>query len=204
LRIPFTKMHGTGNDFVVVDCREKKYPNLFKKAAFICDRRYGVGADQILALFPSKKADFRIRIWNADGTEVEMCGNGIRCLAKYVRDRSRSKKKKLDIETLGGIVSTEANGNEISVDMGVPVLDAARIPVSAKGQVIGKWVTFGNRRYSITCVSMGNPHCVIFVDDVDSYPVTEVGPMIENDPFFPNRVNVESVSARILQTVRSG
>ncbi|MDO8519321.1 MAG: diaminopimelate epimerase [Deltaproteobacteria bacterium] len=187
MKLKFTKMEGAGNDFVMIDVgaihESPLQPETIRK---ICDRRFGVGCDQLLVVAPSKKADFRMDIYNADGSQVEMCGNGIRCLAKYVQDKKISSKAKLDVETLAGIIKPEIlaehPGNShktlwVKVDMGEPT-------VSGEMKV---------RKFTGTSVSMGNPHYVVFVDQVDNYPVWEYGRSIEADPRFPNRVNVEFI-----------
>lgn len=203
MRITFVKMHGLGNDFVVLNGLKLKLPkDLSDLAGKLCDRRFGIGADQLLVLRASTVADFRMDIFNADGSEVEMCGNGIRCLSKFVRDLQLSTKTTLAIETLSGIVRPEVMGNHpqntantlwVRVDMGEPVLEGSRIPVRQTGQVIAVEKKFGGKTFKITCLSMGNPHCVVFVDDVESCPVQSLGSVIEGDDFFPERVNVEFV-----------
>jgi diaminopimelate epimerase len=208
MKIPFTKMHGLGNDFIVIDARESSLDTLSGLPARMCDRRFGVGADQILLLEKSAAADFRMRIFNADGSEVEMCGNGIRCLAKYVWDRGISSKDILDIETLAGIIRPEKAGDMVRVDMGEPVFDPEKIPVHltsesnpplpsfSKGvqrRIIDYPLQIADRNFRITCVSMGNPHAVIVVDDVANFPVTYYGPMIETHPIFPRKINVEFI-----------
>lgn len=198
---PFIKMHGAGNDFVVVDSLRRRRAVSPALARRLCDRRFGVGADQVLVLEPSRKADFRMRVLNADGSEVEMCGNGIRCAALYARARGYVKKDGMAVETLAGLIRPERRGKDVRVDMGEPVLDAAKIPTRAKGRVIDKPLSslkIGDRRSAIanlffTCVSMGNPHAVIFVPDLSRTPAEGWGPLIENHPFFPRRVNVEFV-----------
>ena len=196
--IEFTKMHGLGNDFVMIDCRKKKIPSLAKKAKKICDRRFGVGCDQIIVILSSKKADYRMRIFNADGSEVEMCGNGIRCFAKYLWDRKEKiirRKKYLDVETLTGIIRPGiVKGGQVEVDMGEPLLDGRSVPTAFDGEVIDRQVSVNRKKYRITAVSMGNPHVVIFTDDVAKVDLASVGPSIENDTKkFPNRINVEFV-----------
>ncbi|MDP2688686.1 MAG: diaminopimelate epimerase, partial [Deltaproteobacteria bacterium] len=176
-------------------CTEKEIPpsgvrRVVKKLA---DRRFGVGFDQALILRRSKKADFRMDIYNSDGGRVEMCGNGIRCLASYIWEKGLSKKKRLDIETLAGIIRPEQEGRLVRVDMGEPVLDGPLIPTTAKGRVIDRPLKALDRVFNVTCISMGNPHCVIFVDDVESFPVDKYGPVLENDKFFPKRTNVEFI-----------
>jgi diaminopimelate epimerase len=193
VKLNFTKMHGIGNDFIVLDCRERVIPRLGGVIKRLSHRRFGIGFDQALILLPSKRADFRMEIYNGDGGRVEMCGNGIRCLAKYIWERGLSDKSPLEIETLAGIIRPRRAGRQVKVDMGEPILDGEKIPVRKQGQVIDYPLKAGGRRFLITAVSMGNPHCVIFVDDVDAFPLDQFGPLIENDPFFPERVNVEFV-----------
>ncbi len=193
MNFKFTKMHAIGNDFIVIDARNLNLVELNKETIKLCDRRFGIGADQMLLLEKSSKADFMMRIFNADGTEVEMCGNGIRCLAKYIWDRELSDKSPLEIETLAGIIKPEKAGDMIIVDMGEPVLDGRKIPVSLDGPVKDYPLTVDDKTFNITCVSMGNPHAVIFVDGVEDFPVSRYGPLIENHPLFPKRTNVEFV-----------
>ncbi|HOW28742.1 MAG TPA: diaminopimelate epimerase [Elusimicrobiota bacterium] len=192
----FTKMHGAGNDFVVLDAVRKKTVLTPSQCRFLCDRRFGVGADQILIVSRSTRADYRMTIMNADGSQAEMCGNGIRCVARFVRQRGYASRKDVSFETLAGLIKTTWEGTRVSVDMGIPVLEAAEIPTKATGRVVNRLLTVGKVRIPITCVSMGNPHCVIFVDDVWKTPVEDWGPAIENHPFFPRRVNVEFVSVK--------
>lgn len=188
-------MHGVGNDFVMLDLRKTKFPGLAKKAKLICDRHFGVGCDEIITIEPSKKADYKMRVFNADGSEVEMCGNGIRCFAKYLWDRKESairKRKFLNVETRAGIIRPAIVGKDmIEVDMGEPHLDGPAIPTIFKGKVIDKTIRVGGGKFAITAVSMGNPHCVIFTDDVESVDLAALGPKIEHSSSFPNRVNVE-------------
>ncbi len=194
-------MHGLGNDFIVIDDRAaklKKVPALSKK---ICDRRFGIGADQVLLLRRSGKADFKMLVFNSDGSVVEMCGNGIRCLAKYIWDNNlapaaKSKKSTpeiLAIETLAGIICPEKSDSLIRVDMGEPVLDGKDIPVKMKGQVMDHPLKIKDRTFRISCVSMGNPHSVIVTKNIDSFPLDKYGPIIENHRLFPNRTNVEFI-----------
>lgn len=190
--VNFIKMQGTGNDFVVIDAREKPIEITPKMAERLSHRRFGVGADQVLVIAPSGKADVRMRIFNADGSEVEHCGNGIRCLAKYVTQNGRSQKR-LSVETLSGVQTVAIVKDRVRVDMGPPELEGEKIPVRSSGRVIAKRFSVGDLVLEATCVSMGNPHVVIPVASVDPFPVAEIGPQIENDPFFPNRTNVEFV-----------
>jgi diaminopimelate epimerase len=207
MNIRFTKMHGLGNDFILIDCRDKAVSDqLSAVSGFskrLCHRRFGIGADQVLLLYPSKIADFKMVIYNADGSEVEMCGNGIRCFAKYIWDRGLSGKDTLSIETAAGIIRPEKAGQMVKVDMGEPVLEGRLIPVNLPphaplprgGQegVIDFPLKIGDREFKITAVSMGNPHAVIFVDDVDSFDVKGYGPLIEQHALFPKRTNVEFI-----------
>ncbi|MBI4949244.1 MAG: diaminopimelate epimerase [Deltaproteobacteria bacterium] len=193
MRIDFTKMHGLGNDFIVLDWRAKEMPAASRLVRKLSDRRFGIGFDQALILKKSKKADFRMDIYNNDGGRVEMCGNGIRCLASYIWSRGLSKKPVLEIETLAGIIRPAKEGALVRVDMGEPILDGRRIPTTLEGRVIDYPLEVEGRPFDITCVSMGNPHCVIFVDDVDDFPVAKYGPHIEAHALFPKKTNVEFI-----------
>lgn len=193
MKISFTKMHGIGNDFILLDCRSKDIPNVRGAVKRLSDRRFGVGFDQALVLKESKKADFRMDIYNADGGRVEMCGNGIRCLANYIWTRKLSRKNRLDIETLAGIIRPERAGSLVKVDMGIPVLEGPLIPVAHSGRIMDLPLAISDRTFKITCVSMGNPHAVIFVDDVDGFGVEKYGPLIERNKFFPKKTNVEFI-----------
>lgn len=206
MEINFTKMHGLGNDFILVDCRGNEFSvpdsagtELSLLSRQLCHRRLGIGADQLLLLYPSDIADFRMRIFNADGSEVEMCGNGIRCFAKYIWDRGLTGKKVIDVETLAGIIKPAKSDDLVRADMGEPVFDPEKIPVNlekrpeAESEIIDHLLKIDDREFKLTFVSMGNPHAVVFVDDVSTFPVTYFGPMIENNHIFPNRANVEFV-----------
>ena len=212
MRLHFTKMHGLGNDFILIDCREQTCPSessdLRDFSRRLCDRRFGIGADQILLLHNSGKADFRMQILNADGSEVEMCGNGIRCLARYIWDRKLSEKNVLEIETLAGIIRPERSLDMVKVDMGEPILEAEKIPVRLSqqshpphpsfskggvGMIIDYPLKIADREFMITCVSMGNPHAVIFVEDVAGFPVAHYGRLIETHSLFPKKTNVEFI-----------
>ncbi len=197
--IKFTKMHGIGNDYLYIDARRKKILHPDRLSIAMSDRHFGVGADGIILILNSDKADFFMRIFNADGSEAEMCGNGIRCFAKYLFDHGLTKKKKIAIETLAGVkyttLYTRHNRVErVSVDMGEPILLRDRIPMTGEpGMVIEETLHVDGVKFEITAVSMGNPHCVIYVEDVKEFPVEKYGPMIENHPLFPRRTNVEFV-----------
>ncbi|HON79031.1 MAG TPA: diaminopimelate epimerase [Spirochaetota bacterium] len=195
----FTKMHGIGNDYLYIDARRKKMNHLDKLAVAMSDRHFGVGSDGIILILNSNNADFKMRIFNADGSEAEMCGNGIRCFAKYVFDHGLTKKKKITVETLAGVkyinIYTKHNKvDKVTVDLGEPILLRERIPMEGDpGMVIDEPLQIDGVKFNITAVSMGNPHAVIYVEDVDSFPVEKYGPMIENSPIFPKRTNVEFV-----------
>ncbi len=205
--IHFTKMHGLGNDFILIDCLSQKcgMPNaeFGISAKKLCHRRFGIGADQILILERSETADFKMLIYNADGSEVEMCGNGIRCLAKYIWDRKLSDKSVLAVETLAGIIKPEKAGEMVRVDMGEPIFEPEKIPVHLlhpssfiphpSGGIVDYPLQIADKEFKITCVSMGNPHAVIVVDDVAKFPVTYYGPMIEAHAIFPGKSNVEFI-----------
>ncbi|MBI5234946.1 MAG: diaminopimelate epimerase [Deltaproteobacteria bacterium] len=198
----FTKMHGLGNDFILLDCRTTWIPALQKALRRLSDRRFGIGFDQALILRGSDKADFAMDIYNNDGARVEMCGNGIRCLAKYIWSRGLSKKRRLDIETLAGVIRPEKAGELIRVDMGEPILEGTLIPTVMEGHIIDKRLAISDKVFHITCVSMGNPHCVIFVDDAAAFPVEKYGPLIEINKFFPRKTNVEFIEVLSRSRIR--
>jgi len=191
--LDFTKMHGLGNDMIVINSLDTGFIPEADQAVCMCRRRFGIGADQILVLLPSEPADFRMVILNSDGSEVEMCGNGIRCLARYIKDRGLSDKSVLDIETLAGVIKPQVLGTMVKVDMGTPEFDASRIPVKGDGKVSRARFIIEDDTFYISAVSMGNPHCVVQVDAVEEVPLSIVGPLIEKHPWFPNRTNVEFV-----------
>jgi diaminopimelate epimerase len=195
-------MHGAGNDFVVVDCRDRDWGDWRELAPRLAQRRFGVGCDQVLLLRTSRTADFAMEIYNADGSRVEMCGNGIRCLARYLREKDISDAESFRVETLAGVVVPRFRGDRVEVDMGAPEFEGRRIPVDADGLVRECPVALEEGAVKVTCLSLGNPHAVIFVDDAASYPVAEVGPSLETHPFFPNHVNVEFVQVLSERQVR--
>jgi diaminopimelate epimerase len=196
----FTKMHGCGNDYVYVNLFEETISDAPALAIKVSDRHFGVGSDGLITIGPSDKADFRMRIYNADGSEAEMCGNGIRCVAKYVYDHKLTDKTELSVESGAGIKYLTLyveNGkvNQVRVDMGEPILKPELIPVIADSEVvIAEPITVGEKEWKMTCVSMGNPHTVVFVDDVASFPLETYGPLFENHERFPKRTNTEFVS----------
>lgn len=196
MKLIFTKMHGLGNDFILIDARNQELPQLSVFCRKYSDRRFGIGFDQALILYPSRSADFRMDIYNADGSQVEMCGNGIRCFAKYIWDRGISAKGELTVETMAGIIRPVKEGDLIQVDMGEPILDGPSIPVNLEGPVRGYLLRIEDRDFQMTCVSMGNPHAVIFMEEIHSFPVDQYGPKIENHTLFPKRINVEFVSVK--------
>jgi len=193
MKLTFWKMHGLGNDFIVLDSRRSGYVPDSATAARLCHRHFGIGADQILALLRSKVADYRMVILNSDGGEVEMCGNGIRCLALFLRQRRISRKRRFRIETLAGIIAPEIIGKQVRVDMGEPVFEPSRIPVGLTEAPLNRLLEVDGNRFFITALSMGNPHCVIPVDDVEGVPLPQLGPRFERHPWFPRRTNVEFV-----------
>jgi diaminopimelate epimerase len=193
----FTKMHGLGNDYVYVNCFDEQVENPQKLAIELSDRHKGVGADGLVLIVPSDTCDFRMRMFNADGSEAQMCGNAARCVGKYVYDSGMTRKNELTLETLSGIkrLWLFPDGGKVSkvcADMGAPALDASNVPVLLPlKEIIDYPVSFPSGTKRITCVSMGNPHAVIFVDAVEQLPLELWGPEIERYPLFPERVNVE-------------
>lgn len=205
----FTKWQGTGNDFVIVNGFEETIEDYSAKAIEICDRHYGIGADGLIMILPSAIADLRMRIFNSDGGEAEMCGNGIRCFARYVYETGLLDKTELSVETMAGIIRPKLlldNGKVVSVcvDMGCPRLTRGEIPMTgnAAEQVVDVPLTVGDNDYRITCVSMGNPHCVIFTDAVEELDLPTLGRPIEGHPWFPRKTNVEFVQVIDRQTLR--
>lgn len=195
----FAKMQGCGNDYVYVNCFEEHVEDAHALARRVSDRRFGIGSDGLILIKPSEKADFIMEMYNADGSQGEMCGNAIRCVGKYVYDHGMTDKTELAVETLGGIKQltltvTDGRVREVTVDMGVPGLRPEQIPVIADGEtVIDEPITVGGREYRMTAVSMGNPHTVVFVDDTKNFPIEKVGPLFEHHERFPERVNTEFV-----------
>lgn len=201
----FTKMQGAGNDYVYVDCFNQPVPDdLPQFARDVSDRHFGIGGDGLILIRPSDTADARMQMFNADGSEAEMCGNGIRCVAKFVYDHDLSRKNPLKIETGNGILTlelsmTDGKVSEVCVDMGEPILTPSDVPTTLAGSpenggavVDAQWAV-GERTIQSTCVSMGNPHCVTFVDELSDDWILGIGPQVEVAPEFPNRVNAEFV-----------
>jgi diaminopimelate epimerase len=190
----FTKMHGAGNDYVYVDLFEERVEDAPALARAVSDRHTGVGADGLILLAPSRAADVRMIMYNADGSRAQMCGNGLRCLAKLARDRGRTRANPVRVETDSGVRTVELVGDGGRADMGPPSLDPAAIPVRLEGpRVTDREVEVLDRRLAITCVSMGNPHAVAYVDDVEAFDVARYGSALERHPIFPERANVEFV-----------
>ncbi|MEL4105734.1 diaminopimelate epimerase [Oscillospiraceae bacterium WX1] len=204
----FTKMHGIGNDYVHINCLTETVDDPAALSRRLSDRHFGIGGDGIILICPSETADFRMRIFNADGSEAQMCGNGIRSFGKYVFDRGLTDKTVLTIETLAGLKTLTLNVENgtvatVSVDMGAPILKAADIPVlSDTEDFIKKLITSGGETYTMTCVSMGNPHGVIFVDSVDALDLVQIGPPLENHTIFPERANIEFVECLNDETLK--
>ena len=203
----FTKMQGIGNDYVYVNCFEEKVEDPAALAKFVSDRHFGIGSDGLILIKPSKNADFTMDMYNADGSQGEMCGNGIRCVAKYVYDKGLTDQQQISIETLAGIKYldlTVEDGKvlQVKVDMGEPILEAEKIPiVSEHDRVIDEPITVDGIEYRITGVSMGNPHDVLFIEDVKGLDIEKVGPSFENHERFPKRINTEFVKVLDRNTV---
>jgi len=200
----FEKMHGLGNDFLVVDDRERHAVDWPSLARRVCERHTGVGADGVLLIQTSDRADLRMRLFNADGSEAEMCGNGIRCVAEFVGVHGISGDHAV-WETGAGIIITERLGDDmVTVDMGLPRFAPHEIPVLADGltEVVDQPLEVGGTTLRMTCVSMGNPHCAVVVDDVEGFPLAEIGPLVERHPRFPQRTNLEIVQVMSRTRVR--
>ena len=204
----FTKMHGIGNDFVMVSCLGKDGEDLLaeaqKRAVFLCDRKFGVGGDGVIALLPGRTAPFEMRMFNPDGSEAEMCGNGIRCFAKFLYDRGLTRgETRIPTETGAGLLHLQVTPGEdgkaamVKVDMGEPVLTPAQVPTTlgagGDAPAVAVPLDLGSQTIYVTAVSMGNPHAVTFVDDVSAYPIETVGPVVESHPAFPRRTNTEFI-----------
>jgi diaminopimelate epimerase len=191
MHIQFSKMHGLGNDFIVIDAINQRIDLTTSQIKQLCHRHFGIGCDQLLLVETSQQADFRYRIFNADGGEVAQCGNGARCFAKFVKDKHLTDKTEIAVETASGIIypRIEADGN-ITVDMGKPRLQPASIPFLADKQSLTYSLDINDKIYQIGAVSMGNPHAVLQVDDIDNAPVAAIGAQIESHRLFPQRTNV--------------
>lgn len=195
----FAKMHGTGNDYIYVNCFEETVDDPPAAARFLSDRHFGIGSDGLVLICPSDRADFKMDIYNSDGSRAKMCGNAARCVAKYVCDSKMTDKDTISLETLSGIKYINIyreNGivTSAQVNMGSPILKSRDIPTLIESKtVISQPLKVGEKIYSVTCLSMGNPHCVVFSDDIDSLDIQKIGPKFENHPAFPDRINTEFV-----------
>ena len=195
----FTKMQGCGNDYIYVDGAAEKIGNRPALSQKLSDRHFGIGSDGIIFIDPCDEADFEMHMFNADGSEAQMCGNGIRCVGKFVYDKGMTDKDTVRIKTGAGIKELKLNisGGKVktvTVDMGTPIFDPELIPVRLPGEkIVSEPVVIGGTEYRITCVSMGNPHCIVFVDDVDYLEIEKTGPLFETNEIFPERVNTEFV-----------
>ncbi|MFR1840837.1 MAG: diaminopimelate epimerase [Oscillospiraceae bacterium] len=195
----FTKMHGIGNDYIYVNCFEEKVDNPEKVSIYVSDRRKGIGSDGLVLIMPSDKADFRMRIFNADGSEAMMCGNATRCIGKYVYDKGLTDKTEITLETNSGIkylTLFPENGKVefVEVDMGKAILTPKDIPVNSdKESFISEPVEVDGKEYKITCVSMGNPHAIVYMDDIKDLELEKIGPSFENHKLFPDRINTEFI-----------
>lgn len=204
----FTKMQGIGNDYVYINCFEETVDNPSELAVKLSDRNFGIGADGVIYIGPSQKADFRMDLYNADGGFAEMCGNGIRCVGKYVYDRGLTDKTVITVES-GGKIKTlwlevkDSVAHLITVDMGEPALKPAEIPVLAEGEAfISKPIRVLDKEYSATCVNVGNPHAVVFMEDISDFDIERIGPEFERHAMFPGRTNTEFVQVIDRQTLK--
>lgn len=203
----FTKMHGIGNDYVYVNCFEESVKNPAEVSKFVSDRHFGIGSDGLILISPSAIADFRMNIYNADGSQAEMCGNGIRCVAKYLYDYGLTDKTEISVETLAGIKYLRLqveNGKvaSVEVNMGAPILEPKEIPVAVEeSPVVNVPVEVKGKIYHMTCVSMGNPHAIIFMNNVKDLDIAAIGPYFENHTVFPKRTNTEFVEVLDRNTV---
>lgn len=198
-KIKFTKMHGIGNDYIYINCFEQKIENPNELAIKMSPRRFSVGADGVILICPSDVADVKMRMFNLDGSEGKMCGNGIRCVGKYIYDNNIAHQSVVTVETLSGIKTLEiadkcGKAETITVDMGTPELTPSKIPAVAEGNaIINQPITVAGRQYRITAVSMGNPHAVVFCDEIDSLNLEKIGPDFEHHAMFPEQVNTEFI-----------
>jgi diaminopimelate epimerase len=206
----FVKMHGAGNDYVYVDGFQESINDPAALAIEVSNRNFAIGSDGLILILPSTLADVKMRMFNSDGSEAEMCGNGVRCVAKYAYDHGLVRKETLTVETGAGLLTLQLYPNasgrvdKVRVNMGRPRLTRGEIPLTGDpaAQVVNVPLTILDQTFAITCVSMGNPHCVIFVDDVENFPVEKYGSLIEKHPLFPKRTNVEFVEVRSRSEVR--
>ena len=206
--IKFTKMHGLGNDYVYMDAIHQKIENITTLAKFVSDRHFGIGSDGLILICESKVADFKMRMFNSDGSEAEMCGNGIRCVGKFVYDKGLTTKQIVTIETLAGIKTLNLNTKDgkvqtARVDMGEPILEASKIPViSEEMPVQNLKLKAIDKEFTFTCVSMGNPHAITVVENVKEFDVEKYGKVLEIDKAFPNKTNVEFIEIVDKQNIK--
>ncbi len=204
----FTKMHGCGNDYIYINGFQNNVVDPSQLAIQMSNRNFGVGSDGLVLILPSDKADFRMRMFNSDGSESEMCGNAIRCIGKYVYDKKMTDRLTVTIDTMAGVKElklTQSGGyvQQVQVDMGEPILNPDLIPVmSSNSPVMGEMITLQDHSYTFTCVSMGNPHAITFVDSVETFPVELIGSQVEKLPLFPNKTNVEFVEVVDTSTLK--
>ena len=207
MQLRFTKMHGCGNDYIYINCFEHEISSPETLSIALSDRRFGIGGDGLILICPSKKADAKMRMFNADGSEGKMCGNGIRCVGKYLYDNRIIQKNTISVETLSGVKELQLsikNGfaYEVSVDMGKAEFSPNKIPVDSDlPEVIDLPVKIAGEIYKITCVSMGNPHCVVFLDEIEALDLSIIGPKFENNPLFPERINTEFIKVIDAHTI---
>lgn len=199
MELRFTKMQGCGNDYVYISTFDQTVEDMSSVAKKLSDRHFGIGGDGVIFVCPSDVADGKMRMFNEDGSEGRMCGNGVRCVAKFLYDHGLARKETLTVETLSGIktISLTMESGEVvgaTVDMGKAETNPSHIPVLLEGEeIVDRPITFGDREYRVTCVSMGNPHCVVFADDVRGIPLEQIGPLFERNPLFPESVNTEFI-----------
>ncbi|MCG8500530.1 MAG: diaminopimelate epimerase [Firmicutes bacterium] len=204
----FTKMQGIGNDYVYVDCFEETVANPSEAAVKVSDRHFGIGSDGLVLIMPSEKEDFRMRMFNADGSEAEMCGNAIRCVGKYVYDNGLTEQDTISVETLAGtkILKMDTENGKVKtvrVDMGEPILESEKIPVvHGKERFVNEEVEVDGQIHSLTCVSMGNPHAVMYMKEIDDLKIEEIGPKFEHHRIFPKRTNTEFVEVLDRKTLK--
>jgi len=206
-KLRFVKMHGSGNDYIYVDCFEQEVTSAAALARALSPRRTAVGSDGLILILPSDRADCRMKIYNADGSRGEMCGNGIRCVGKYLYENHRLGRTHLTVDTDCGIKELELKVSdglvrEVTVDMGAPQFEGSRIPLAQREAMIEATLEVNGREFVVTCLSMGNPHCVVFVDKLDAIDLPSLGPLFEHHPMFPERINTEFVVAADRSSIR--
>ncbi|MFV0496823.1 MAG: diaminopimelate epimerase [Candidatus Fimivivens sp.] len=207
-KLKFTKMHGCGNDYIYFNCFEQQIEDPAALSIRLSDRHVGVGGDGVILICPSDIADARMRMFNADGSEGKMCGNGTRCIGKYIYERGIAKKPVVTLETLSGVKTLALTVEQeevtaVQVDMGTPILEPEKIPVKLEGDcAVNVTHMLASKQQKFTCVSMGNPHCVIFTENIDALDLEKIGPAYENDPLFPEKVNTEFVEVIDARTLK--